>query len=166
MTKIKVKFSFLVFNALIFMFRDAEFISAFYIACISHEMGHIIALKITGGELKSIEFSCSGIKMTASPYTSIKSGIFVLMSGVAVNFILYTLMRLCGISGYMPLFNMAEGLFNLLPYSMLDGGAVLNLIAEGNIYEQTMKSVFFAVRMITSFVILLILCYNVTEYFL
>lgn len=166
MTKIKVKFSFLVFNALIFMFRDAEFISAFYIACISHEMGHIIALKITGGELKSIEFSCSGIKMTASPYTSIKSGIFVLMSGVAVNFILYALMRLCGISGYMPLFNMAEGLFNLLPYSMLDGGAVLNLIAEGSIYEQTMKSVFFAVRMITSFVILFILCYNVVQYFL
>lgn len=166
MTKIKVKFSFLVFNALIFMFRDAEFISAFYIACISHEMGHIIALKMTGGELKSIEFSCSGIKMTASPYTSIKSGIFVLMSGVAVNFLLYALMRLCGVDGCMPLFNIAEGVFNLLPYSMLDGGAVLNLIAEGSIHERTMKSVFFAVRMITSFVILFVLCYNVSEYFL
>lgn len=166
MTKIRVKFSFLVFNALIFMFRDAEFISAFYIACISHEMGHIIALKITGGELKSIEFSCSGIKMTASPYTSIKAGIFVLMSGVAVNFMLYALMKICGINGYMPLFNIAEGLFNLLPYSMLDGGAVLNLIAEGSIYEQTMKSVFFVVRIVTAFVILFILCHNAVQYFL
>lgn len=157
MMKIKVKFSFLLFNALLFMFRDTELISAFYIACISHEIGHIIALKFTGGELKSIEFSSSGIKMSASPCSSVGKGIFVLMSGPAVNLILYAILTACGIKGFLPVFNLAEGLFNLLPYSMLDGGAVLNLIAEGSIYENRLQSIYLVIKIIFSVIILLIM---------
>lgn len=157
MMKIKVKFSFLVFNALLFMFRDAELISAFYIACISHEIGHIIALKLTGGELKSIEFSSSGIKMSASPCNSVRNGIFVLLSGPAVNLILYGIFTVCGIKGFLPIFNLAEGLFNLLPYSMLDGGAVLNLIAEGSIYENRLQSIYLVIKIVFAVIILLVM---------
>lgn len=157
MTKIRVKFSFLLFNALLFMFRDPELISAFYIACVSHEIGHIIALKLTGGELKSIELSSSGIKMSASPCSSIRNGIFVLLSGPAVNLLLYAVLTLCGVKGLLPLFNLAEGLFNLLPYSMLDGGSVLNLIAEGSVYENSLQTVYRAIRIIVSAIILLIM---------
>lgn len=157
MTKIKVKFSFLLFNALLFMFRDIRLISAFYIACISHEIGHIAALKLTGGELKSIELSSSGIKMFASPCCSVRDGIFVLMSGPAVNLLLYAVLVLCGVRGLLPVFNLAEGLFNLLPYSMLDGGAVLNLIAEGSVHESSLQSVFRAIKLIISAVILFIM---------
>ena len=155
--KIKVKFSFLVFNALLFMFRDTELISAFYIACISHEIGHITALKLTGGELKSIELSSSGIKMSASPYSSVRNGIFVLLSGPAVNLILYAVLTACKIRGFLPVFNLAEGLFNLLPYSMLDGGAVLNLIAEGSAYEHCLQSVYFVIKLVTSAIIVVIM---------
>lgn len=155
MIKIRIKFSFLVFNALLFMFRDAELISAFYIACILHEMGHIFALLFTGGELKSVELSWSGIKMSASPCRSIKSGIFVLLSGPAVNLILYGILTAFGIKGFLSLFNLAEGLFNLLPYSMLDGGAVLNLIAEGSIYEKHLKFFYCALRLIISAIIII-----------
>lgn len=157
MTKIRVKFSFLLFNALLFMFRDTRLISAFYIACISHEIGHIAALKLTGGELKSIELSSSGIKMSASPCCSVRDGIFVLLSGPAVNLILYAVLTLCGVGGLLPMFNLAEGLFNLLPYSMLDGGAVLNLIAEGSVYESRLQSVFRVIKLIVFAIILLIM---------
>lgn len=157
MMKIKVKFSFLVFNALLFMFRDAELISAFYIACILHEIGHITALRLTGGELKSIELSSSGIKMYTSPCSSVRDGIFVLLSGPAVNLILYGILTVCGIKGFLPLFNLAEGLFNLLPYSMLDGGAVLNLIAEGSVYENRLQSIYMVIKIIFSVIILLIM---------
>ncbi|MDE5854978.1 MAG: hypothetical protein K2H19_07965 [Ruminococcus sp.] len=153
MTKIKIKFSFLVFNALLFLLRDSELISAFYIACISHELGHVIALKLTSGELKSIELSCFGIKMTASPCSSLKSGIFVLLSGPAVNLLLYIIFRVFKIGGFLSSFNLAEGLFNLLPYSMLDGGAVVNLIAEGSIYESQLRIVYFIIRILTALII-------------
>lgn len=155
--KIKVKFSFLLFNALLFMFRDTGLILAFYIACISHEIGHITALKIMGGELKSIELSGSGIKMYASPSNSIKSGIFVLLSGPAVNLILYAILTICGVKGFLPLFNLAEGLFNLLPYSMLDGGAVLNLIAEGSIYENQLQLIYKSIKIIFIIVCVIIM---------
>ncbi|MCM1133769.1 MAG: M50 family metallopeptidase [Ruminococcus flavefaciens] len=153
MIKIRVKFSFLLFNALLFMFRDTEIISAFYIACILHEAGHITALKLLGGELKSIVLSWSGIKMSASPCSSLKEGIFVLLSGPAVNIVLYIVLTACGIKGFLPLFNLAEGLFNLLPYSMLDGGAVLNLIAEGSVYESQLNKFWFILRLIVSTII-------------
>lgn len=144
--KIKVKFSFLVFNALLFMFRDSGLILAFYVACISHELGHIAAIKLTGSELKSLELSCSGIKMTATPSSSIKKGVFVLLSGVAVNFLTYGILKIIGVNGYLTYFSLAEGLFNLLPYSMLDGGAVLDLLAEGSIYEEQAKICYMILR--------------------
>lgn len=157
MTKIKIKFSFLVFNALLFLLRDSELISAFYIACILHELGHIIALKLTGGELKSIELSCFGIKMTASPCSSLKNGILVLLSGPAVNLLLYIILRVLEIGGFLATFNLAEGLFNLLPYSMLDGGAVMNLIAEGSVYESQLRIIYLIIRILTAFAIVLLL---------
>ncbi len=157
MTKIKIKFSFLVFNALIFLLRDSEIICAFYIACISHELGHITAIKLTGGELKCIELSCFGIKITASPYSSLKNGIFVLLSGPAVNLLLYIIFKMLQIDAPFTMFNLAEGLFNLLPYSMLDGGAVMNLIAEGSIYEKQLNIIYFIIRIITAVVIVALL---------
>lgn len=157
MTKIKIKFSFLVFNALIFLLRDSEIIFAFYIACISHELGHITAIKLTGGELKCIELSCFGIKITASPYSSLKNGIFVLLSGPAVNLLLYIIFKIFEINGFFAVFNLAEGLFNLLPYSMLDGGAVMNLIAEGSIYEKQLNMIYFIIRILTAALIAVLL---------
>lgn len=153
MMKIKVKFSFLLFNALLFMFRDTEFILSFYIACISHEIGHITALKLTGGEVKLIEFTGSGIKISASPSSSVRNGIFVLLSGPAVNLILYGVLTFFGIKGFPAVFNLAEGLFNLLPYSMLDGGAVLNLVAEGSVYESQLQAVYRAIKIVVFIII-------------
>lgn len=82
---------------------------------------------------------------------------FVLLSGPAVNLILYAILTVCKIGGLLPVFNLAEGLFNLLPYSMLDGGAVLNLIAEGSTHEHCLQSVYFVIKLVTSAIIAIIM---------
>lgn len=148
MTKIKIRYSFLIFNALLFLLRDGNLITAFYISCIAHETGHIMALKLTGGELRSVEFACFGIKMTASPCKNIKEGIAVLMCGPAVNLLIFAVFWHFGLRGYLCTFNLAEGIFNLLPFSFLDGGAALELLAEGSVHERLIRSIVMFVQII------------------
>ncbi len=157
MTKIKIRYSFLVFNALLFLLRDGRLISAFYISCIVHEIGHILALKLLGGELRSVELSCFGIKMTASPCRNIKEGIAVLMCGPAVNLLIFAILRIFGINGYICAFNLAEGIFNLLPFSFLDGGATIELLAEGSVHERAIRLVMTFVK-ILFIILIIILC--------
>ncbi len=148
MTKIKIRYSFLVFNALLFLLRDGDLTAAFYISCIAHELGHIMALKLTGGELRSVELGCFGIKMTASPCKNIKNGIAVLMCGPAVNLLIFAFLWLFGIRGYLCAFNLAEGIFNLLPFSFLDGGAALELLAEGSVHERLIRQIIIFARIL------------------
>lgn len=130
MPKIRVKFSFLLFNALIFIFRDSLLILGFYGACIVHEVGHILAVCMTGGEVISVEFSWTGIKMTASSPKTIKSAILVQICGPLANLLVFLFLIAGGKTGFFAIFCLAEGLLNLLPYKFLDGGTILELLAE------------------------------------
>lgn len=130
MPQIKVKFSFLLFNALIFIFRESSLIIGFYAACILHEAGHIWAVYLTGGCVKSIEFSWTGIKMTASASSSAKSAILVQLCGPLANLAAFLLLTALGRNGYFAVFCLAEGILNLLPYRFLDGGAILEILAD------------------------------------
>lgn len=157
--KIKVGFSFLLFNALLFMFRDSRLIFGFYAACAVHELGHIAAIRLTGGEVRGIELSCFGIRITASPSAKVSSGIFILFSGPAVNLILYAVLTFAGLNGYTSGFCLAEGIFNLLPFGFLDGGAVLDMLVEGHEYECTLKRVIIILRVVAALTIfVLIIC--------
>ena len=145
MRKLRIHFSFLLFNALLFMLKDAGMILEFYAVCLLHELGHIAALRLTGGELRLIEFSIFGIKMTAAPAADIKKGAAVLLSGPAVNLLMYAALVLTGNGGRLAL-SLAAGAFNLLPFSSLDGGALLDMLAEGSPHERLIQSVLKAVR--------------------
>ncbi len=166
MPKINIKFSFLLFNAMMFMFRESRLILGFYIACLIHEAGHIIAVRLTGGEVHRIDFSWTGIKMTASPPSSLKAGILVQLSGPAANLLTFLILILAGNTGYLALFSLAEGLFNLLPYSFLDGGAALDMLAEGAANEPLLRKIYTTLRItvtaaIATFLICGLLCsYN------
>lgn len=159
MPKINVKFSFLIFNALMFIFRESRLIFGFYIACLIHEAGHIIAVQLTGGNVQQIDFSWIGIKMTASPPCSIKAGIFVQLSGPTANLLTFLVLILAGNTGYIAIFSLAEGLFNLLPYSFLDGGAALDMLAEGAVNEPLLRKIYAALRLtVTAAIAFFIIC--------
>lgn len=166
MNKVRIRFSFLLFNALLFSFRDGRMILSFYAVCLLHELGHIAALKLTGGELRSVAFSCFGIKMTAAPAASIGRGVIVLLSGPAVNLLLYGVLRLAHICDETALLSLCAGLFNLLPYSFLDGGAILDLLAEGAACERQLRIFIAALRWLVTIGAAASMAFLVSSHFL
>lgn len=136
---IKLGFTFLLFNALLFLFRSMRLILGFYAACIIHELGHIVAIRLTGGCIREISLSFLGIKISADPAATRIKGLLVLLSGPAANLLTGWICLRLGIFGFFARFSIAEGLFNLLPLSCLDGGAALDLLTQGTKYEKPLK---------------------------
>ena len=154
MSRIRIRFSFLCFNAVLFCLCDGRMIASFYIVCLLHELGHIAALRLTGGELRAVELSCFGIRMTAAPAADVKRGAAVLLSGPAANLMLYALLTVTGKYPETASLSLAAGLFNLLPLSSLDGGALLDMHAEGSVRERQIQLCITAVRIAASGVLL------------
>lgn len=121
-------FSFLLFNGLIFTFRDLSLIASFYAVCFIHETGHILAVNLTKGNIRSVDFSGMGIKITTSPPTTSGSGIFILLSGPLLNIAVFALMYFSGKNSLFSMLNLWEGIINLLPLPFLDGGAVIKIL--------------------------------------
>ncbi len=145
---IRVGFSFLLFNALLFLFCDGGMIASFYSVCLLHELGHIAALRLTGGELRRVELSFFGMRMVAAPAADIRRGALVLLSGPAANLALYAVLTVFGVCGMTARLSLAAGLFNLLPLSALDGGALLDMLAAGRVRERELRACLTAVRLL------------------
>lgn len=130
--KFRVDFSFLVFASLIFLVKDTAAILAYFTVCLVHEIGHGSAVCLSGGRISSVTFYGMGIIMV--PYRSglltVKKELFILLSGPAVNILLFLLLRSADSFGLFALLNLCAAVFNLLPYSSLDGGAALILLSE------------------------------------
>ncbi|MDO4864121.1 MAG: hypothetical protein Q4A05_08130 [Ruminococcus sp.] len=143
---IRVGFSFLLFNALLFMFCDGEMIASFYAVCLLHELGHIAALRLTGGELRRVELSFFGIRIVAAPAADVGRGALVLLSGPAANLLLWAVLGGLGVGGRTAQLSLAAGVFNLLPLSSLDGGALFDMLAAGRVHERQIRVCLAAVR--------------------
>ena len=143
---LRVHFSFLLFNALFFLFLP-ERAGDFYISCILHELGHILTAAALGQRLLSVDMRGTGIlmipeKKAAAPFSH---GLAVLLSGPAVNLLLWA-----AASGELAGTSLALGLYNLLPYSQLDGGAVLELLISGTSGERTARRVLLGAKLVLS----------------
>ncbi len=128
---VEIDFSFLIFIAVVFLLRDGGIILGFFAVSVLHEFGHGLALYTVGGKISVLSFWGMGIKMKPQRgrLLSVKDEAAVLLSGPLSNMLLYGAVQLtvgeC-VFGYM---NLAAAIFNLLPYSMLDGGSLLDLLA-------------------------------------
>lgn len=147
--KISVRFSFLVFLSLIFLIKNSAVIFSFFTVCAVHEAGHGAALYLTGGRLSAVIFSGTGIKMipdrTFMP--SLKSEIAMLLAGPLANIVLFLILNPLNGGNSFSQLSLCAGLFNLLPYSTLDGGAVLNLLIMHSKYERIFLRLLTAVRL-------------------
>lgn len=128
MARLRVDFSFLLMNSLMFMTGDGGMIAGFYGVCIAHELGHIAALQILGGKLRRVELTGFGIKMTAVPMPGIFRELVVLLSGPLVNIGIWLALEITGKYGDISRLSLLAGLYNLLPLPFLDGGAMLELL--------------------------------------
>lgn len=122
----------------------------FYAACALHEMGHILAACLVGVRIKSVVFSGGGIRMLtdrASVVTNCEN-VLMLLSGPAVNLFLAAALSIHGAVGDFAMLNLAAGLYNLLPFRQLDGGALVDIFITGTVHEREWRGVLLAVRII------------------
>lgn len=136
-----MRFSFLAFNALIFLLRDSGLILMFYTVCALHEAGHLAVLRLTGGTVHTVTLSGFGIVITpsADPLRSISRDAAVLIAGPFANIIMYLLMTALNCRGDFPMMNLAAALYNLLPFPGLDGGALCELFISGTPHERLLR---------------------------
>ncbi|MBO5572363.1 MAG: hypothetical protein J5926_06610 [Ruminococcus sp.] len=143
--KVKADFSFFLLMAMLFLMRDVRTASGIVIVCGLHELGHLAVMAVFRAKVRSIHFSGTGIRITAekSGTEPLLQSVLILLSGPAVNIILYFLLReKVPDTAYLSL---GAGLYNLLPYSQLDGGAVLEVLILGSGHEYAYRM---AVRLI------------------
>lgn len=147
-----VKFSFLVFNALIFLLRNSSVIMNFYAVCVIHEIGHLLAIGVTGGKVRSVVFSGTGVSIT--PEKNSRYEFFVMLAGASANLIVFLLSGIWHISGTFRMLNLATAVYNLLPYRQLDGGAALCMLTDGTPCERTVNNVLMVGKVIFSVILL------------
>lgn len=108
-----------------------------FVSSILHEIGHIIAMKLTGAKLKSVCFNLGDVAINAdNSNLSYSAEIVITLSGVAVNFLLSSLTFTLFSLTHAELFhgicisNLLIGAFNLLPVRFLDGGQLILLLLQ------------------------------------
>lgn len=150
MPEVRIRFSFLLFNALLFMMCDIRHITVFYTVCTLHELGHAAAAIITGAGVRRLTLSGTGIIMETGRCVSLRAGAAVLAAGPAVNLLLWAVLTLIGGDSCLRQLDLAAGVLNLLPFSGLDGGSLSELFISGRMYEQELRIILGAVRILTA----------------
>lgn len=130
--KFRIDFSFLVFAALVFLIKNGAEIFSFFSVCMIHEIGHGLAVCLSGGKISSITFYGTGIimKTDRTGIMPLKKELFILLSGPSVNIILFLLLWKKDMTETFALLNLCAAVFNLMPYSSLDGGAALLALSD------------------------------------
>lgn len=140
--KIRIDFSFLVFISLLFLIKNGSMIFCFFTVCLVHELGHAIALNFVGGKLSALYFCGMGIKMIPQhkKILSVKSDAIVLLAGPLSNLVVFVAFTILNRNNSFALLNLCAAVFNLLPYSALDGGALIKLIFSDIAHEKKLKT--------------------------
>lgn len=128
--KISFEFGFFAVAAVFCLLDAPELALTAVCACVIHEIGHCAAAVISDIRIEHIVFWAGGVKMISAP--SLKptySEVFVLFAGPFFNFSAALFFYITGADWAFSV-NLILGLFNLLPFSNLDGGAVLRKILE------------------------------------
>ena len=162
-TEYSIKFSFLVFNALVFLLRDSAVIMNFYAVCIVHEMGHLLAIYITGGKVKSVVFSGTGVIINSIKEPDYE--LFIMLAGAGANLIVFFLLGILNISGILQWLNLATAIYNLLPYRQLDGGTALCILTDGTLNERIINAVLTVIKVIFSIILLGLSIFYSREFF-
>ena len=132
MKRIKISVSFYIIWFLI-IFLDTEKVWPYFVAAaLVHELGHIIALRLLGGQILSFRLGAfGGMIRYYLPNRTIRKEVVICISGCVWGTVLSILSAavsiplLCGASTILTV-------MNLLPIAYLDGGRALRLMFGDN----------------------------------
>lgn len=107
------------------------------LACFIHEVGHVITIRLLGGEIESFRLSVVGAEIvpTRSRLFSYREELLIAAAGPLFSIVVALMgAALAGgffVSDTVFLFsglNLAAGIFNLIPVGPLDGGKMLKIL--------------------------------------
>ena len=99
-------------------------------SCVIHELGHCFAAVILNVKIKSLTLWAGGVQMEREGrIISLGTELAVLISGPLFNLISATFYSLNGIND-AAMVNLSLAIFNLFPYSSLDGGCMIKAVLE------------------------------------
>ena len=110
---------------------------ALLLATAAHELGHMIAIKLLGGGIKSLRFEASGMCMSLCGINSAGAEAAVLLAGPAAGFIFALICSYLGSKTANRLLLECAGYgilltaYNLLPALPLDGGRAAFVLLSG-----------------------------------
>lgn len=151
--KISLDIGFLAVIAVISLYGSSVFIYSFT-ACIIHELGHLIFICFFNEKVESIAFRATGITIfsAAERMNSFFSDIIILAAGPLLNIVTAFFLLMINkwqINSFI-IVNIILGVFNLLPFSALDGGSIIRLMAETFLYDEKYFTVCKVIRMINT----------------
>lgn len=120
----------LLMLAVLLFFDSEALLPSFLAAAALHELGHVLALRATGGTLRRLRVSAVGGRMDCTLPDGRARCFAVHFAGPAANLTAFLLARAFG-SYLFAGANFVLFLFNLLPVCPLDGYACLETLTNG-----------------------------------
>ncbi len=129
--RIVIHFGFLAVLTLLFLRIQELLIRQTLLVCLVHELGHGIAMCLTGSGIQEIRFHAAGIRIqTDTCLLRTGQAVLISLSGPLINLIFAGL--LWQIQPVPAILHLSMGVFNLLPYQVLDGGTALAYLFESS----------------------------------
>lgn len=133
MRKLAVRFDFSFFATVaLLMLLSGEYAVFGLAACIWHELGHFVLMRLFGIPVKKLVFYGAGIKIIPDKqidFTGFRASLLIFLAGSFANFFAAAVLSVTD-NTCLKLFaavNAAIGAFNLLPLGYLDGGKIILL---------------------------------------
>lgn len=118
--RVTVDFSFILILSFALLL-EVDNIIYLILFSILHELGHLLSLKICGGNADSLTLSFYGLALKYSNTLSRNKELIIIASGPMVNLLLYLVLR--------DNINLALFVLNMLPIFPLDGGRLVMLFS-------------------------------------
>lgn len=135
--KFEISVPFCVMLTFLLINDTTGLMSASLFAVVFHELGHLIAMKLTKCAPRSVKLSAAGILICGSSYCTAKENIFIAVAGPFANVVFsigfYFLYRTFNVTLmlYFCLVQLLVGVLNVMPVKGLDGGTIIfNLLSR------------------------------------
>lgn len=138
--KVKIEFSFVLVLSFATLL-DVNSLMRLLLFSGIHELAHLLMLVLCGGKPDSLTFSFYGLALKYSSRLSRTKELLIILSGPAVNLILYLILK--------DDTNLILFFLNTLPIYPLDGGRILNLYSYR--ISNLISKVFLILIMVLSF---------------
>lgn len=155
---VQVEPSALIFAAALLLLVPLRWLLASVAAALLHEICHILALRLMGGQIYSIRVGITGASIEMTPLPA-GAELFCSLAGPVGSLSLLAFRRVFPI---LAVCGFVQGLFNLLPVYPLDGGRALKCMISIFLPDRSDKVICVAERIAGCAAVALLCCVTVS----